>query len=328
MAVPFTITNDNVSIVVNGKTLTVRRGAMNFEAARNAVLNGLWDGIEKVFSTGHSIERWLGNGFTFRDGKLYFNDDAIEDALSTRIVKMAEEGADPSMWLRFWKRLQNNPSRRSMTQLYRFMQNRGIPIDEAGYILAYKSVQSNWLDFHSSTYENKVGAKHSMPRNKISDDPREACHEGFHVGSLEYARGFGGPDRRIVVCRVDPANVVCVPYDASSGKARVCEYHVIAEHDGSNKHMSSLFENVYPDDEPPAAVVTESPPAQQLPATIDDAPPAPVEPVMVPISVAELEAKSLKDLRAQAKIIGVRNINNILGGKVGLIQAIRGILGL
>jgi len=57
-----------------------------------------------------------------------------------------------------------------------------------------------------------------------------ACHEGYHVGALSYAQGFGHGGRRIVIVRVGPENVVCVPYDSSEQKMRVCEYTVVGNY--------------------------------------------------------------------------------------------------
>ena len=64
-------------------------------------------------------------------------------------------------------------------------------------------------------------------RNRVSDDPNTPCHFGLHVGSLEYAQSFG---ERVVIVRVDPEHVVCVPYDCTSQKMRVCEYEVVGLH--------------------------------------------------------------------------------------------------
>jgi hypothetical protein len=46
------------------------------------------------------------------------------------------------------------------------------------------------------------------------------------VGALGYVNSFrqGG---KIVICKVDPADVVCVPYDSSQQKMRVCKYLVV-----------------------------------------------------------------------------------------------------
>ena len=47
-----------------------------------------------------------------------------------------------------------------------------------------------------------------------------------HFGSHEYASTFGP---RMVLVKVDPKDLVCVPYDCSQGKVRVCRYWVLKE---------------------------------------------------------------------------------------------------
>jgi hypothetical protein len=42
-------------------------------------------------------------------------------------------------------------------------------------------------------------------------------------------RDFGRGDDRFVMVKVDPANVVCIPYDSGYEKMRVCEYEVVEE---------------------------------------------------------------------------------------------------
>jgi hypothetical protein len=102
-------------------------------------------------------------------------------------------------------------------------------------------VRDDYKDVHSGKFNNKPGEVNEMPRNQISDDPKEACHEGFHVGALSYAQTFhsGG---RIVVCKVDPENVVCVPYDESQRKMRVCKYKILGNHNGSHLPDTTFLE--------------------------------------------------------------------------------------
>jgi len=143
---------------------------------------------------------------------------------------MATAGNDPTYLLNFWERLQKNPSHRSVTQLFSFLLHEGISFTEDGCFLAYKSVRDDYRDHHSGTFVNKPGAVLEMPRNKISDDPRHACHEGLHVGALSYAQTFGGSGSRIVICKIAPEDVVCVPYDESQRKMRVSRYEVIGNY--------------------------------------------------------------------------------------------------
>lgn len=160
---------------------------------------------------------------------ILFSGEELPLDLNNRIVRMVANGEDPTSFLNFYERLQKNPSWRSVKQLWNFLQHEGIPLTKDGCFLAYKGVKSNYKDAHSGKIDNSPGRTNEMPRNQISDDPNEACHEGFHVGALGYARSFS---QRVVICKVDPADVVCVPYDASSQKMRVCRYKVVGNYSG------------------------------------------------------------------------------------------------
>lgn len=129
--------------------------------------------------------------------------------------------------MRFYERLQKNPSKRSVDQLFPFLDKMNIPITADGCFLAYKGVNSDYTDRHSGTISNRPGSTIKLPRNLVSDDPKEECHFGLHVGAVSYARNFAD---RMVICKIDPENVVCVPYDNYQQKMRVCEYKVIGNY--------------------------------------------------------------------------------------------------
>ena len=71
-----------------------------------------------------------------------------------------------------------------------------------------------------------------------------------HFGNWEYASTFGP---RMVLVKVDPKDLVCVPYDCSQGKVRCCEYLVLKEVPNETKmksHYESGFEGVEPETTP------------------------------------------------------------------------------
>lgn len=306
MSPTYTITHNTVTVHVNGQVLTVNRGARNFDAARTAVLNEQWDDIESIFTPGHAIERWLHGKFSLQDGHIVYDGGRIDPRLSTRMLRMATEGASPIALMRFWDRLQYNPSMRSVEQLYAFLELRGIPIDDEGHILAYKAVNPDWTDVYTGKISNIVGSEHVMPRNRVSDDPQSSCSYGFHCGSLEYARDFRPPEGHIVIVRVPPEDVVCIPYDCSQQKMRMHRYRVLREHDGST-HMSSTYEATLP-----APV-----PVQAAPAA-----PAPPPDPGAALDREDLRAMTLAALRTLARQRGIKRANNIPGGKDALIDVI------
>lgn len=231
MNYPFTITNDSVTAIIDGTTYTVKRGDKSFEEAKAACIAGEWGKIPTLVSRGLGIQYWAKGRFSFRDGYVWYDGRIrVPEKLNKKVMQMADNGEDPTYLMKFYDRLQQNPSYRSVQQVYDFLVHEGISIDEQGFILAYKSVRPDYKDWHSGTVDNHPGQKPEMPRNQISDDPDVPCHEGFHVGALAYAETFGGNDRKILICRVDPADVVCVPKDSSQHKVRVCKYEVVGHY--------------------------------------------------------------------------------------------------
>lgn len=256
---------------------------------------------------------------------------------------MANEKKDARFLMRFWERLRRNPSYRSVQQLFPFLEKEGIPVERDGTFLAYKSITHDNKDQHTKTIDNSPGTKHIMPRNLVSDDPKTACHFGFHVGSLNYAsRTWTGA--KLVICRIDPEHVVCVPYDHNAEKMRVCQYEVVGYH--GDKLPSTVFD---PDPEVPKEELVEVKPAQPeskkeaaQPApevkeekkpepkkkSIDTAPPVPTTKTIWKDKFDKMGAKELMEqgiveLRKYAghdlHIVGAYKLN---GGKEALVAKI------
>lgn len=287
-AYPHTITSESITVIVNGDPIVVQKGAANFEALRLAVQGKQWDEILGLLTVSKTVEGWAVGNFKVTDGQVFYKNEGLPTELNARIVKMVTAGNDPASLLKFWVQLQLNPSYRSVRQLYPFMAHEGIALDEDGNILAYKAINQNWTDVFSGKISNKPGAVVEMPRNKISDDPKEACHEGLHVGALNYAKDFGGSERRIIICRIDPKDVVCIPYDASCMKMRVCKYEVIGLFGSQMSDTVVTAADIPPKNDPTLAV----PPAVVKPTT--EAPAKPAAKVSKPSKIKEPSAKPLK----------------------------------
>lgn len=221
----YTMTTESIMVIHGGKPYTVKESSPNFNSLRSAIQNKEWDKVPSLLTVKGSISQWSSDRFKIGDNDtVTYDGQAVPFEFGRRIIAMATAGEDPTPLYRFYARLQKNPSKRSVDQLWPFLSKLGIPLTKDGCFLAYKGVAENFMDKHTGTICNKPGSTIKLPRNSISDDPREACHFGLHVGAKRYASGFG---ETVVICAVDPENVVCVPYDHSNEKMRVCEYKVI-----------------------------------------------------------------------------------------------------
>jgi len=229
MSIPFTYTNDSITVIHQGKPHVVPKGSPQFVNLRQALLDERWADVPNHLTVSKSLTTWAKGKVTVDENleKFFFEGEAIPADINSRILSMAAAGKDPTPLFLFWERLKRNPSMRSVEQLYSFLKHGNIPITKDGCFLAYKGVKNDYTDGHSGTVDNRPGTVNKMSRNKVSDDPRTACHYGFHVGAYGYAGTFS---QRTVICKVDPEHVVCVPYDHNGQKMRVCEYKVIGNY--------------------------------------------------------------------------------------------------
>jgi len=139
---------------------------------------------------------------------------------------------------RFLENKQLNPSYKAINMMYKFRQDKGMPLTDDGYFLAYKGVRSDYwsknankqtIVLHGEVNEqgqilNKIGAYIEVDRKCVEDDPSKPCGEGLHAGSLEYATDWG---ERVLIVKIHPKDVVSVP-DAEDNKMRICKMRICA----------------------------------------------------------------------------------------------------
>ena len=222
----------SISIYKDGVSYTVNKDHLNYEQIRSSLREKNYEGLEDLINVRKSIETKFG-GVVIKDEKVFYKDRELHGVLVEKIVDTIRNGDNAENLVNFLNNLMENPSKRSVDCLFEFIGRYQFTIDEDGYFIAYKSVRSDYFDWHTGTILNTVGSTISLDRNEISDDPDHACHFGLHVGAFEYANNFHSGDNQVIlVVRVNPKNVVCVPRDCSWQKIRVCEYEVIAEYKG------------------------------------------------------------------------------------------------
>ena len=169
------------------------------------------------------------------DGKatLKGSDRVIPPAVIKKMLELEKDQQDFLPLIRFWRKLQKNPSTNSREQLYGFMLANHIPITEQGDIVVEKGVSQkrggvpgHLIDGHSGTVDNSVGQTVEMPRSGVVDDPKQTCSRGLHVGAPDFVRNHWN-QKIIIECVVNPEDVVSVPVDYRNTKMRVCKYKVM-----------------------------------------------------------------------------------------------------
>lgn len=227
--------NGTISIMIDGKMKPVDTAHGNYDAIKNAIIACQWDIIPNLINIKEQVEAAIQSSatagkVTIENGEVFYNNKAIHNTLTERIIDMARQGFDIGYMVKFLENLMKNPSFRAVNELYGFLESGSIPITENGTFLAYKKIRNDWTDIHSGTFDNSIGAVCEMPRNMVDEDSSRTCSAGLHVCSYDYLAHFSRDnDDRVVICEINPADVVSIPADYNNTKMRVCKYTVIGE---------------------------------------------------------------------------------------------------
>ena len=241
----FIRTGDSLSLYTDeGDHIVHRNSNPNFDDILDALKRGDFDTAVDLIDMVTAVDTFGEGKVKVVDGVITYNGEELHDYTASKVLDMMDEGFDVQPMLLFLENLMANPSKRAVDELYTFLEYGKLPITEDGCFLAWKKIRSNFKDIHSGTFDNSVGSKPSMPRNKVNEDPNVTCSHGLHVCSKEYLSSFGGYGGNIVVTvKVNPKDVVAVPKDYNNTKMRVCEYEVIAVAEENNyDHKASVVD--------------------------------------------------------------------------------------
>lgn len=155
----------------------------------------------------------------------------VSGLLSKRIIEMVRtkgfEGA--KSLINFLEKMMKNPSNRSVTELYGFLEHNDIEINAEGNFYAWKVVRSNYKDKHTGTFDNSIGTDVRVLRNQVDEDSDQTCSHGLHVCAKSYISHFSSSSDRVVKVEVNPEDVVAIPKDYNNAKMRCCGYKVVED---------------------------------------------------------------------------------------------------
>lgn len=216
----FMITNDTVTVTVDGKPYSVAKGSPTYDELRKAVLTESWDLVPSLISVAFQLQDWSGDAIRIVDDLVYLDGEVLIGELHDRVLRSYKEGKseDLKAIVAFLRRLRKNPNSHSVQQLWGFLAHKHIPLQPDGTFLGYKSVRSDFKDWYANVYDNSPGQVVTMSRQHVSTDPEVQCGAGLHVGTLAYAQGFR-TGTTIVLVEVDPEDVCRVPSDHEAQKA-------------------------------------------------------------------------------------------------------------
>lgn len=249
---PYIIQGKNVTIVINGESHTVTESHINYKQVIDAIKEQNWESLPELVEPTTAVINYGKGNVQIRDSEVFWKNIPMHNSLTVRMIEMMQEGFPVDPLIAFMDNLMENPSQRAVNELYGFLENCSLPITPDGHFLAYKKVDGEFLDVHSGTVNNTPAhlmdletrtslpittAKGvtvdlvndqtvvSMPRNMVDDDRDNTCSAGLHFCSRSYLQSFGGS--KILILKINPADVVSIPSDYNNAKGRTAKYTVV-----------------------------------------------------------------------------------------------------
>jgi hypothetical protein len=253
MSVPYILSENSLTIFVEGKPHTLRKDHANFNVARKAILDGETDRLADLVDVERAVEDFVQGDIEVKDEVVYYKGHRLHGVVVDKLLEMLRAGLkDSAPITNFITRLQANPSANSVAELYTFLGYKNLPTTAEGKVLGYKGVQSDYwsttgnadtIVVQGKTNErhqilNEVGATIEVARRCVDDNKDNHCSFGLHVGSYDYANEWAGESGKLLVVEFDPADAVSVPTDCDFQKLRVSKYKVISDITDTRKELN------------------------------------------------------------------------------------------
>ena len=245
MNIPYIITSTTITAVMDGKTFVADKSHRNFETIKTMLVSDETETSKLVdlFDITVAVNRYCDGKIEVKHGVVTFNGVPMDNYVTQKIVQFMGENLPVEPIVNFLNRIMKNPSRRAVSELYKFLEHKNMPLTPDGCFLAYKGVQKDYWSKHanrltrvvrgkvneSGQLYNAIGEVIEVERNSVCDDASVGCGEGIHAGSLKYASDWAGCDGRLMIVKIDPMDVVSVPTDCDCQKLRTCKYEVVSE---------------------------------------------------------------------------------------------------
>ena len=254
MSVPFMWVDGNLTVILKNKAHQVLPEHTNYKMILEALPTANEDELLDLVDLEKAVANFSDGLVEVKNGKVLFEGEEVHGSISQRILEFMKKGLPFQPLVNFLNNLMNNPSMQSQKELYDFLEHEHLPITEDGHFLAYKAVRSDYMDKYKGVFDNHVGNVCEMRRAKVDDNRSVGCSNGLHAGALNYVASYGSVESndRIVIVKINPADVVSVPSDCNCEKLRTCRYEVVGEYQGEllkPLYKSEFGEDDYHEDE-------------------------------------------------------------------------------
>lgn len=196
----------------------------------------------------HLTDRITCDGFHVYYDNGDFNKLGIDPVLEDHLIRIiagtgedAKNDRDVLAWCRFTEKLYSNPNKDIVGRFVEWLKAQNwLTLTDDGNIIGYRGCGADSEGEPASIHPgpaivngvnvnghvpNHVGDVVEYDRTRVTVDYANGCASGLHVGTYDYAVGWGTD--WLLRVELDPRDVVSIPFDCSSQKVRCCRFKVL-----------------------------------------------------------------------------------------------------
>lgn len=239
----YTRNSSGLTVFMDGRSTTLSSEHPNYDKVLRALREKRFAALPELMNVAVALEkRGVSSKSSQRrvyvqGGKVWYSLDGrrqqLDGTLVKEIVSELHDGFRVDNLLNFQEKLLRNKLESAQRELYDWMKSGRMVICEDGDFLAYKKVRHDYKDIYTGKVDNSPGKK--LPRLAYVDPNRHNhCSVGYHFCSLGYLSHYSsnGSEDRVMIVKINPADVVAIPTDYNHQKGRCYTYEVIGEYKG------------------------------------------------------------------------------------------------
>ena len=231
--IPHVLTSQSLTVLLDSRSVAVPRSHPNFDTIVQHLNDNDPAELRKLLDVKQAVSNFTQGAIVVNDRVLTYNGTELHANLTQKIIEFMREG-DPSLaapLINFLDKVMLNPSHRAVRGLYDWVAASNMPIAADGDIYAWKIVQHDYFDYYSKTLDHHPGNVVTQARNMCDEDPDQTCSNGIHFCSFAYLPQYqsGDETRRVMLVKINPADVVAIPRDYGTAKGRTCKLTVIEQ---------------------------------------------------------------------------------------------------
>ena len=131
-----------ITVVLDGKPHSINAGNKLFSQALDAFRDENWDAFLNAVNPTLRLNSLYASyeGIEVKEGNMFVFGDPVHSTLATRVLSLLENNLDCVPLFKFILKLNLNPSKRAVDELYTFLEHKSLPLTDTGNFMAYKEI--------------------------------------------------------------------------------------------------------------------------------------------------------------------------------------------